>query len=277
MLFEYTKEGEYPPSIQNLAEAFGMMMVQVEAREYNLEGLIEDLEAKNKELETALKRVQMLESVKSHMSKFVPSTVIRAVEANPDAPDLDKKDRDVTVLFLDIAGYTKMSEKVDPSKVNYLIETYFSRFLDIIVQHRGDINETAGDGLMIIFQGDDPKEHVRNAMDAAVGIQRATREINESLAGDYDPVAVNIGINSGTASVGSTRFTGAAGDRFTFTASGSMTNIAARIGAQATNGTTYVGPETHDRAGSEFQFREVGELTLKNVGHKVPVFEVLSD
>ena len=73
------------------------------------------------------------------------------------APALDKREQDVTVLFLDIAGYTSMSEALDHEKVNFVVEHYFSSFLDDIYANQGDINETAGDGLMIIFQHDDPR------------------------------------------------------------------------------------------------------------------------
>jgi class 3 adenylate cyclase len=61
------------------------------------------------------------------------------IEAAPEAPDLDKRDRDVTVLFLDIAEYTRLSETVDAPRMNALIERYFSSFLDDIYQNHGDI------------------------------------------------------------------------------------------------------------------------------------------
>ena len=69
------------------------------------------------------------------------------------------------MLFLDVAGYTRMSETVDSERMNYLLERYFSSFIDDIYRNSGDINETAGDGLMIIFQGDETVAHAASAVE----------------------------------------------------------------------------------------------------------------
>jgi class 3 adenylate cyclase len=156
-----------------------------------------------------------------------------------------------------------------------LVERYFSSFLDDIYANRGDINETAGDGLMIIFQDDDPCAHARAAVRTALAIRAQTQRINTELAGVYAPVAVNIGINSGLAAVGATRFQSATGTRWTFTASGPVTNLAARLAAHATQGAIYVGPETIRRLGQELRLRALGLQAFKNVHAPVMVYEVL--
>ena len=273
-IFEYTKEGRYPESITELTESFSMMMVKVETREYQLEQMIEDLNRKNEELEATLNKVRLLENAKTHLSKFVPESVKRIIEETPDAPDLEKYARDVSVLFLDIAGYTKMSEKVESERMNYLLERYFSSFIDHIYKNNGDINETAGDGLMIIFQDETAAKHAENAVRTAVAIQGTVESINKDLAGRFEPVAVNIGINSGEASVGSSRYEGISGTRWTFTASGPVTNVAARIGALAKNGEILIGDETAERVGDRFPLEAIGEQTFKNVSKAMMVYKV---
>ncbi len=275
-LMELTNPNKYPAEIADLAEAFGMMIVNVETREYNLEQLLEELKQKNEKLEETLQRVQMLESIQSHMSKFVPKSVQDLITDNPDNPDLTKHDKEISVLFLDIAGYTKMSEKISQDKMNYLIETYFSQFLDIIIQNNGDINETAGDGLMILFHNSTPRLNVNNAVAAAIEIRKKTQAINEALKNKFDPVTVNMGINSGSASVGSTRFKGIAGDRWTFTASGSVTNIAARVCSIATEGRILVTGDISDIKKGICSLSSPEEHMLKNVSKPVPVHEVLT-
>jgi len=274
-IFEFTKEKEYPELIVDLAESFGMMIVQIEAREFRLEGMIEDLNRKNIELEQTLEKVRLLESIQTHLTKFVPQSVQRIIEKSPDAPLLEKQSRDVSVLFLDIAGYTRMSETVAPEKMNYLIEKYFSSFLDDIHKNKGDINETAGDGLMIIFQEEEDESHAANAVKTALAINNRAKIINSDLEEKFDPVVVNIGINSGTASVGSTRFEGITGTRWTYTASGPVTNVAARIGSLAKNGEILVGAQTAARVKDRFPMKSVGEQHLKNVKDPVEVFKVL--
>ena len=123
-----------------------------------------ELEGKNTELATALQhlqesreRLELLEQLKGELSKFVPEAVQRLLEQNPNATELEKKTVEVSVLFLDIAGYTRLSEQLEPRRLNQLVQTYFSTFLEIIQRHHGDINETAGDGFMGDLQARPPR------------------------------------------------------------------------------------------------------------------------
>lgn len=228
-----------------------------------------------KELADSLKQVQMLETVKSNLAKFVPETVKSMVEDAEDAEALfQKRDRDLTVMFADMTGYTRLSAQLPIEEVNAIIELYFGAFLDEILKHGGDVNETAGDGLMVLFQDEDPDQHARAAVSAALGIQRLTREINaERQAAGGSPVGMHIGINSGTASVGATKISGGAGLRWTYTASGPVTNIAARIGALGEE--IAITTETRRRLGADYRVEKVGPQSLKNVKDPVMVFRVL--
>ncbi|MBF0476241.1 MAG: adenylate/guanylate cyclase domain-containing protein [Deltaproteobacteria bacterium] len=274
-VFEYTRTGDHPPLVEELAESFGMMMVKVEAREFRLTQLIEELRTKNVQLEATLQKVKLLENIKAHLGKCVPESVKRLIETAPESPDLEKRDRDVSVLFLDIAGYTSLSETVELNWMNYLIERYFSSFLDDIYQNKGDINETAGDGLMIIFQDDDPVRHACNAAATAIAIQHKVHKVNQDLKGSNKPISVNIGINSGLASVGSTRLEGFSGTRWSYTASGMVTNIAARVGALATEGRIFIGPETAHRIRDKFPILALGKQQLKNVSELVLIHQLV--
>ena len=149
-----------------------------------------------------MRRVEFLEQLKGELAKFVPGSVKRLLEDNPDATELEKREKDVSVLFLDIAGYTRLSEQMDARQLNRLVQNYFSSFLEIIHEHQGDVNETAGDGLMVIFQNDrSPIEHALATTRAAFAIQRRVEELNEEFRGVFQPLYLHIGINSGLALV----------------------------------------------------------------------------
>ena len=225
-------------------------------------------------LQAAVAKVTLLEQAKSHLSKFVPQSVQRLIDADPDALALDKHDMDVSVLFLDIAGYTRISESLDQDKVSYLVERYFSSFLDDIYANHGDINETAGDGLMIIFQDADAATHALQAARTALAIRDKTAQINADHQGAFEPVQVNIGINSGMASVGSSKFEGLTGARWTYTASGAVTNLAARLAAFATDGAVVVGPETANRIQDHFALEALGAQPLRNISEPVELFRL---
>ncbi len=232
------------------------------------------LEAVNTELKVALRRVELLESIRSNLSKFVPRTVQALIEQAPEAPELAKREADVSVLFVDIVGYTRLSERLDADQVNRLVERYFGSFLDEVLNRGGDVNETAGDGLMVIFQDPDPRRHTRAAVKAAVGIVRRTHEINAKLSDVPEPIAIHIGVNSGVATVGATKIEGMAGTRWVYTASGPVTNVAARLAALGEPDTIMVGPATRSRLGDDFAFEDLGEQALRNVEHPVRVFRL---
>jgi class 3 adenylate cyclase len=243
-----------------------------------------ELEEKNRALDETLqslrdsmKRVELLEQLKDELSKFVPESVKQLLEKNPDATELEKRENDVSVLFLDIAGYTRMSEQMDPQRLNRLVQRYFSAFLEIIQKHGGDVNETAGDGLMVIFQSERSEtEHALNAARAALAIHNQVEELNQELSTVFQPVSLHMGINSGLALVGATKLSATAGSRWTFTASGPVTNVAARIAAQAQEGEVLVSAATAERIKSHFVLENIGERRLKNVAAPALLFRLIT-
>jgi class 3 adenylate cyclase len=226
------------------------------------------------DLATSLRRIQILESIKSNLSKFVPTTVQTLIEESPEAPLLEKREADVSVLFADITGYTRLSSTMELHEVNTLVERYFGAFLDEIIRCGGDVNETVGDGLMVIFQHRDPRRHAAAAIQAALAIQRRTREINDELAGRSEPIEMHVGVNSGVASVGATKIEGLAGVRWTYTASGSTTNVAARLAALSEGGDVILSEETLRRIGGGLPTEDLGLRTLKNVAQPMRVYRI---
>jgi class 3 adenylate cyclase/HAMP domain-containing protein len=242
-----------------------------------------ELETKNKELETALQnlqesrqRVALLEQLKGELAKFVPDAVKKLLELNPNATELQKRTVEVSVVFLDIAGYTKLSEQLDAKRLNQLVQTYFSSFLEIIQSHHGDVNETAGDGLMVIFQSErSSTDHALNATRAAFSIHQRTGTLNEEYGGMFPAIQLHMGINTGEALVGATKLGTGAGQRWTFTATGPTTNVAARFAGSAQGGEIVVGPTTADRIRGHFVLESLGERAFKNVSQPIHVYRVI--
>jgi class 3 adenylate cyclase len=229
-------------------------------------------------LEAALRRVQILESIRANLSKFVPRVVQDLIERAPEAPALAKRDVDVSVLFVDIVGYSRLSDRLDAARLNHLVERYFGAFLDEILGQGGDVNETAGDGLMVIFQDPDPRRHAVAAALAGLGVLRRTAEINAAMDGEpgppAEPIGVHVGVNSGVAAVGATRIEGLAGTRWTYTASGPVTNVAARLAALGEGDAVMLGGQTRRRLGPEFAPEDLGETELRNIDEPVRVFRL---
>ena len=231
-------------------------------------------------IQTALKLKQAMDRklaevsrAKDHFAKFVPEAVKRLVAENPDAPELGtKREREVTVLFLDISGYSQLSEELPADALNELVERYFSAFLDRIQEMGGDINETAGDGFMAIFQDAD---HATRSVDAALALLQATAALNSDA--DQHPLQIHMGLNTGTALVGSTRFEGARGTRWTFTASGPVTNLAARLADHAQGGDIVIGKETRTLINGLWPVFDKGTATLKGIEKPVRIYSLLRE
>ncbi|HEY5870398.1 MAG TPA: adenylate/guanylate cyclase domain-containing protein [Candidatus Tectomicrobia bacterium] len=218
--------------------------------------------------------ITRLEQITSHLARFVPETVHRLIEANPAQPTFDKVMREATILFLDIARYTQISQELSPDALNRLIETYFAAFLDHILAHGGEINETAGDGVMAIFTAPTRRAHARNAVQAALAIQAHTHALNQARTPHALPIQVNIGINTGPVLLGVTRIRGAAGERFTYTASGDVTNLAARLCALGHSGEIHLSQTTAQYVPTHVEVQGPYATHLKHIQDPVLVYTI---
>ena len=219
-------------------------------------------------------KLDRLKGAQEYLARFVPQSVIRQLEENPDAPELEKTDQDMSSLFVDVTGYTKLSESMRQT-TDFMLEKYFSRYLDSIHTYGGDLTETSGDGLMVVFPGNDPREHAINAVKAALEILEKTEELNVQLQGIFEPISVHMGINSGIALIGPTKYEGASGVRWTYTALGPVINLSARIAGVAEGGMICIGPETARRIEGQFTCKEIGSQQLKNVKGEVMIHQVV--
>ena len=213
----------------------------------------------------------------TNISLFVPQSVLKIAEKDPALLEQDKEEKEVSVLFLDIEGYTQLSAKLPEQEVNQIVERLFSRFVDPIHRSKGDINETAGDGLMIIFKEDDIKTNAINSIKAAFDIRQQNLECNRELPSHIDPLKVNMGIHCGTALVGMTRFKGSIGTRMTYTASGNVTNLAARIAGLSKGGDILIGEETRMLIDGLWPVFDKGTATLKGIEKPVRIYSLLRE
>jgi len=167
-----------------------------------------------------------------------------------------------------------MCERFAGDELNKLIEQYFSAVMDAIYENNGDVNETAGDGLMVLFLNDDAMVNAREAVRTALSIRKKVGNINRSCAGLTQPLKMNMGINSGPALVGAVRFESYTGSRWTYTARGIVTNVAARLGALATGGAIFVSKTTAERVEDRYLMTYAGRFRLKNVSNEVEVYSL---
>ena len=262
--------------VNNLVVALKNARSFEQVRNLNKSLQLNNIELKKtlEELRKAMDKVEILESVKASLSKFVPATVSRMIEKSPNGEMPVSKEKDVSVLFLDIESYTKICERLGDAEMNDIIEKHFSAFMDAIYANNGDVNETAGDGLMVLFLDKDKEQNALGAVRTALQIREDTIKIGEECSSLYRPLEINMGINSGSAFVGAARFDSVTGSRWTYTARGGITNVAARIGAQAKGGKVFLSKTTAERIKEHFTLSPLGKFNLKNVSEEVDIFEI---
>ncbi len=238
--------------------------------------LYEEVKDFSERLRETLIHIETLEKVKSQLTKFVPMSVAKLVEQDPDKVILEKVPADVTILFLDIQGFSSITADYDQRLVNDMVESHFSRYLECVRRHGGEVNEVAGDGLMVIFKDGDSLSHAREAVSAALEIIEENGEMNDKLPYPWGRVDLHLGINSGNAWVGSTKMRSLTGERWTYTASGMVTVLAARIGAFSGETRLYIGLETFERIRNHFDCVFIGGHEMHNVKEPVAIYRVMS-
>jgi class 3 adenylate cyclase len=223
--------------------------------------------------ETTQEKIRISQML-ANLSPFVPQSVRKIVERNPERLSQEKERKEVTVLFLDLEGYTQLSSRRPDIEVSDMVEKMFSSFVDPIHRSGGDINETAGDGLMIIFKDGDAETNAINAVRAAFDIHDRNHEMNRKLLRGGDPVNVNLGINSGSALIGMTMFKGLLNTRMTYTATGTVTNLAARLADHAKGGEILIGEETRKLIGDNWSVHDQGEVLLKGMDTPLRIYSL---
>ena len=181
---------------------------------------------------------------------------------------------EVSILFIDIQDFARITEDYDQILVNDMVEKHFSKYLECIHRHGGDLNEFSGDGLMVIFRRDAIETHAHAAVAAGLEIAQENNLLNDKLRYPWGGVNLHIGINSGKAYVGSTKVKSITGERWTYTASGLVTIVAARIGGFSEDTKVYVGSETYKLLDKDYDCNFIGNKKFKNIKKPIPIYQV---
>ncbi len=128
---------------------------------------------------------------------------------------------------------------------------------------------------MIIFKEDDMKTNAINSIKAAFDIHQQNLASNQIRPSHIDPLNVNMGIHCGTALVGMTRFKGSTDTRMTYTASGNVTNLAARLAASARGGDILIAEETKELIDGLWPVFDRGTMVFKGIEKPVQIYSLL--
>jgi class 3 adenylate cyclase len=201
--------------------------------------------------------------------QYLSPDVAAALLAEPGRSELGGELADVSVLFVDLQGFTAYSERTPPAQVVALLNEYFEAIVPIVFAEGGTIVQFAGDALMAIFNAPVRQpNHALHAARAALALQAAVSSI---AADNTSRPRFRAGVNSGPAIVGNV-----GGDQMrNFTAIGDTTNLAARLQTFAQPGQVVVGATTYAQIASVARVRPLGTPALKGKSDPIAVYELL--
>lgn len=209
----------------------------------------------------------------SRMRRFFSPAVVELLLSGDAEDPLRSHRREVAAVFVDLRGYTAFTERSDPEEVMGVLAEFHASMGRLVMSHGGTLEHFAGDGMMIFFN--DPVEIEKPALVAvrmAVAMQEQFRVLAETWQERGYDLQMGIGIAQGFATIGTIGFEG----RRDYGVIGTVTNMAARLCAEAAGGHTLLSQRVHAAVGSAVQTETVGPLALKGFNRPVLAYSVVS-
>jgi adenylate cyclase len=214
-----------------------------------------------------VEELQRVNRLKRYLSPQIAETILSQDE------DLFKSHRrEITVVFLDLRGFTAFSDSAEPEEVMDVLRSYHAEMGQLIFQFGGTLERFAGDGIMVFFNDPIPcTDHTEKAVRMALDMQRKVEELRKDwLRRGYD-LDLGIGMAAGYATLGNIGFEG----RMDYGAIGNVTNLAARLCAEAKARQILTNQKTLNKIEDLVEFEPLEELQLKGVNRPVAAFNIV--
>ncbi len=228
-------------------------------------------------LAVAIDQTQLQEAVisqrmmRKRLERYHSPAVIERISSQADSSEevLVADERDATVLFADLVGFTDLCEGMSPIDVVELLNHYFSELTEVIFRHEGTVDKFIGDCVMAVFGAPVATEdHAKRAADAALEMRQALLQLNEALD---TPLHFRVGIHSGkvvAGDIGSVR-------RSDYTVLGATVNLAARLESSvALTDQIVISDTTKEGLPDSYITKFAGDRVLKGILRRVPCYEL---
>ncbi|HLO49588.1 MAG TPA: adenylate/guanylate cyclase domain-containing protein [Kamptonema sp.] len=211
------------------------------------------------------------ETMRQRLERYhSPAVVQQLIAASALVDDrLPPVEREISILFADIVGFTAMSERLSPAEVAQLLNNFFEEMLREVFAAGGTLDKFIGDCIMAFFGAPEPQfDHAERAVEAAVGMLERLDELNanQSLG---EPLQLRISINSGKAVVGDVGSL----KRVDYTVLGSTINLASRMEKVCPPGECVVSEYTYAMLRSSEGFESIGDFRFKGIDRPVIVYQ----
>ncbi|MFN0219055.1 MAG: CHASE2 domain-containing protein [Hyphomicrobium sp.] len=220
--------------------------------------------------------------IRSAFSHYVAPSLVAELVRNHDKLKLGGETRNVTLLFADVRGFSRLSENMRAEDVVAFVNRLFTPLSETILSNRGTIDKFMGDAVMAFWNAptDDP-DHARNACSAALAMLESLSQLNAEIAAEAEaagrtalPIRIGIGINTGACVVGNV----GSPERFDYSVLGDAVNVASRFeeATKAFDADIIIGTATA-AAAPDFAHVEIGAVTPRGKDRSECMFALLGD
>lgn len=202
---------------------------------------------------------------------YVPPELVDEMVKDPDSYSMKASAKELTVMFCDMRGFTKMSETMEPTQLQALLNSVFSRLTDLIRNNRGTIDKYMGDCVMAFWGAPvDTPEHAALAVKTSIEMAHAIRQLNEEHRAQGLPeIGIGIGLNTGSMCVGDM----GSHIRRSYTVIGDSVNLGSRLeGLSKTYGVDTVVSDSTRRLATDFAWQELDRVRVKGKDQAVAIF-----
>lgn len=210
--------------------------------------------------------------LKNVFSKYVSKEVVKEIMDDPGKVKLGGEEKEITVFFSDIRGFTTLSEKTPPVKLVHLLNRYFTAMTEEVINHKGVLDKYIGDAIMAFWGAPiDDKEQVEHAMDASVAMLKKLKKLNEELVKEgQSQINIGIGLYTGLAVVGNM----GSELRLNYTAMGDTVNVASRLEGLNKEYKTHIiiGEATMRRVADKYNFKFLASVQVKGRNEPVNIY-----
>jgi adenylate cyclase len=204
--------------------------------------------------------------------QYVPPELIDEMNFDPDSYTLAAENREMTILFSDVRGFTTISEGLSPTELSELMNAYLTDMTRLIHENRGTIDKYMGDAVMAFWGAPVANaNHARDALFTGLAMLERLHAVREDFVErGWPAIHIGVGINTGIVSVGNmgSRF------RMAYTVLGDPVNLASRLeGLTKTYGVEIIVGENTKKAVPEFVYRELDLVRVKGKAEPVAIYE----
>jgi class 3 adenylate cyclase/PAS domain-containing protein len=251
-----------------------------------LEGLYAEIQDKNRQVEEQAAQLaewnttlesRVAEQVSqigrySRLTRFLSPKISDLIMSGETDDPLKTRRAEITVVYLDLRGFTSFTETAEPEEVMSVLRQYHAELGHLVIAYDGTIEHIAGDGLMVLFNAPMPVEnHELQAIRMALAMRESLTTLSLSWRKRGHELGFGAGIAGGYVTIGTIGFE----QRLDYGAIGPACNMAARLCGEATDKQILISPRVLSKVEAHIEVEPVGDLVLKGFQRPVPAYNIL--